>query len=167
MTEQNGQIAEGPWYTHGWLLFILGLLVVVMIACAFLVIYSIKTADDMVVKDYYMQGTDINSRLEEMERAKQQEISATLYFADQTLRLVLNSQAESSAPIVLKLQSTHKQENDVELVMQPIEGGSYHASLEQKLAEGTYYVDIYSQEEQPWRMKAEVALPATELHFAP
>lgn len=167
MTKHNEQVSEGPWYTHGWLLFILGLLVVVIIACAFLVVYSIKTADDMVVKNYYEQGSDINSLLDEMDKAKQLGISVSLYFADQNIRLQLHSASAHSVPIVLQLNNAHKQAQDVQLIMQAIEGGSYHASLAEKMAPGSYYVDISSQEEQPWRMKAHVTLPADELTITP
>ena len=167
MTKVDEQMIEGPWYTHGWLLFILGLLVTVMIACAFLVVYSIKTADDMVVKDYYERGSDINTLLEQMEKAKQLELSATLYFADQTIRLQLHPANAVALPIVLQLSNARDKDNDLEVVLQPIEGGSYSASLSEKMAPGSYYVDIASQEENPWRMKASVSLPGTELHIAP
>lgn len=167
MTKVDEQMTEGPWYTHGWLLFILGLLVTVMIACAFLVVYSIKTADDMVVKDYYEQGSDINTLLEQMDKAKQLDLSATLYFADQTIRLQLHPTNPVAMPIVLQLSNAQDKDSDVHVVLQPIEGDSYLASLAEKMAPGSYYVDISSQEESPWRMKARVTLPGTELTITP
>lgn len=105
---KNSNADNKPWYQHFWLVYILGSMGIVIIACLFMVKTAIDHPDPVIDGNYYKHGLTINERLPdsmlEQARADQEAHLRDIRESADKLRKQLeaehanHSAAETSAP---------------------------------------------------------------------
>ena len=163
------QSVARPWYKEFWVWFILGLLSLSVFLGTSLLIISIKTADSLVVSNYYDAGKGINRSLERETYAQQLNIQASFELNEQTgqVRLQLSG-ASGPRQIVLSFISPTLPEQDRRVVLQPQGEGVYTGLLAEPIT-GRRFVELLGEEGgREWRIFEEKELisgKTTELNF--
>ena len=129
MTTINAPTSK-PWYREPWPWFLISLPATAVIAGLATVWIAVRSADGLVVGDYYKAGLAINQTLARDEAARTLELAATLQQADGALALTLTGQLEAY-PDQLSLMLVHptRQGMDQTLLFSHAGGGHYRATL--------------------------------------
>ena len=150
------RIAE-RWHEEplAWMVF--GLPAVVVVASFITLGIAIKSADSLVVDDYYKEGLEINKVLVREDHAK----AAALVFApalssDGTLTLRFSSQPGFAYPNQIDLHLNHATRDDVDrkLALTHAGNGVYVGQVG-KLQAGPWYVDASTAQ---WRVVKRVTI---------
>lgn len=123
---------KGPWYREPWAWFVLAPLIVIVIACSFLISKALDGADNRVVDNYYKEGRLINARMDEDVLAANLGVVADIQFDNELGELVVRLQTKSpSFPEVLTLEMSHisRQDQDHIIQLSHIAKGQYQAEL--------------------------------------
>lgn len=156
-----------PWYRQFWPLFIIALPVTVIIACIFLIVLSIRTADDIVSKDYYQEGLDINTVLSKMDNARQQGIQFSATLENRQINATLTIAANAPETLTLKLSDTMNRDKDATILLQRQPDSSYRGTLPDSINNGRFYADLSPQSGADWLIKSVIFLPDTHIHLSP
>lgn len=165
----SAQMQKRPWHKEFWAWFIIGLLSLSVFLGTSLLIISIKTADSLVVSNYYDAGKGINRSLERESYAEQLKIQAHFDINPQTHQVSLQL-AGASGPrqLVLAFISPTLPEKDRRVVLQP-QGQGLYTGLLPELIEGRRFVELIGEEGgREWRLFEEKELVSgitTELNF--
>ena len=119
-----------PWYREPWPWFLMSLPAIAVVAGVTTLVIAIKSADGMVVGDYYKAGLAINQTLERDDVAHALALTATIKTEDGTLLLALAGRMPSY-PEQLSLTLAHPTRSgmDQTLAMHHEGGGHYRAAL--------------------------------------
>lgn len=156
---QHSEQAVAPWYKQFWPWFILSILAFAVVLGTSLLIISIKTADSLVVTNYYDAGKGINQSLERENYAKQLKIQAVVTLNSDSGQVSLQlSGASGPRQLVLALISPTLPEQDRRSVLQP-QGNGLYTGLLQDAIEGRRFVELVGEEGgKEWRLFEEKIL---------
>jgi hypothetical protein len=157
-----------PWYREPWPWFLISLPATAVIAGLATVWIAYRSADGLVVGDYYKAGLAINQTLGRDELARKLELSATLQIVGATLQLDLAGRLDAFPPS-LKVHVAHptRQGADQSLELAHAGNGQYRGILG-AMSDGKWHVQVEDPETR-WRLNGVLHTPMTEaavLRFA-
>jgi len=122
--------ASKPWYREFWPWFLISLPATAVIAGLTTVWLAARSADGLVVGDYYKAGLAINQTLARDDAARALRLTATLQTNDGALMLTLSGDVQPY-PDELSLTLAHptRQGMDQTLALSHAGGGHYRTSL--------------------------------------
>lgn len=164
---ESDMIKIEPWYKQFWPLFLIALPGSVIIACIFLIVLSFKTADDVITKDYYQKGLNINHVLEQLQFAKSHNIKIDGRIDGQNLSLMLSGDHTDSGDLLVQLSETSDKQRDVSIVLSRQEDGSFQAALPDNIRAGRFYIDVSPADNAQWLIKGVIFLPTTSFELLP
>jgi len=119
-----------PWYREPWPWFLMSLPAVAVVAGLTTAWIAFKTADGLVVGDYYKEGLAINQTLERDDAARALGLVATLKSEDGMLVLTLAGHLKSyPRQLTLTLAHPTHQGMDHTLALRHVGHGRYLAAL--------------------------------------
>ena len=119
-----------PWYREPWPWFLMSLPATAVVAGLTTAWLAFKTADGLVVGDYYKEGLAINQTLERDDAARALGLVATLKTVDGTLMLTLAGHLKTyPGQLILTLAHPTHQGMDHILTLYAAGGGRYRAAL--------------------------------------
>jgi hypothetical protein len=119
-----------PWYREFWPWFLMSLPATAVIAGLTTVWLAYRTADGLVVGDYYKEGLAINQTLARDDAARALALTATLKAEDGTLTLTLGGHLKPyPEQLILNLAHPTHQGMDHTLTFHHEGGGHYRATL--------------------------------------
>lgn len=158
-----------PWYREPWPWFLISLPATAVIAGLATVWIAYRSADGLVVGDYYKAGLAINQTLERDELARKLDLSASTQIVDTTMQLDLAGRLDAF-PSSLKVHVAHptRQGADQILDLSHAGNGHYRGTLSSALADGKWLIQVEDLETS-WRLNGVLHTPMTEaavLRFA-
>lgn len=158
-----------PWYREPWPWFLISLPAAAVIAGLITVWIAYRSADGLVVGDYYKAGLAINQTLERDETARKMQLSAALELQDTTMELELAGGLEQM-PSILRVHLAHPTRQGADQILDLTHGGNghYRGTLSAALADGKWLIQI-EDAETSWRLNGVLHTPMTEaavLRFA-
>ncbi|MFT5452006.1 MAG: hypothetical protein ACI9N9_001493 [Enterobacterales bacterium] len=164
--ELLNKAAEGSWYKQGWAWFVLLPLIAVVFMGIGLLVVAINTQDSIVIDDYYKEGLAINQIKDAEQQAYKLNINTNLWLDDLTgeVRAELSGNTEPDS-LTLKFYHPTLKNKDFQLLLKVGTKGVYFGQLQSQL-KGKWYLVIEPgavllEQNQPWRLKAELNLPLT------
>jgi hypothetical protein len=152
-----------PWYWQLWPWLLIALPGSVVVASIITLFIAIDSADDIVADDYYKQGLAINRTLAADERAQTLQLRAELGIDAKTQALSLTLQGQlHPTPQQLRAVFAHpvNADEDFTVFLDTIAPQHYRAALTRALR-GRWTVEITDPATPGWRLRREIALPAT------
>jgi hypothetical protein len=122
--------ASKPWYREPWPWFLMSLPAIAVVAGLSTVWIAVKSADGLVVGDYYKAGLAVNQTLARDDAARALALTATIKNEDGALALTLAGHLQTY-PEQLRLSLVHPTHSgmDQNLVLRHAGGGHYRAAL--------------------------------------
>ena len=158
MNTNNNSVA---WYREPWLWFVLAPIILVMITSSITVSIAFRTADDVVVDDYYREGRMLTQDYTADEYASSLGLKGQLRFEPGKLAFQLNNEAFAQ-DLVLLISHPAKAALDHTVELRRISPGNYHASYRKDLT-GRWYLRLSAHNEtsELWRMHGEIDFSQT------
>lgn len=174
------------WYKNYMVLvFVIGLPLLVVVACIYLVVYSVKIQDSVVRDDWYMDGKTLYQDVSrdtlmyelgitaDMTIHKDGQIDYYLNYPKENLNAHQQTDDTSlSYPKTLKLNFSHatdaNKDRSTTLIHQA--NNHYLAKVDLDALPAKYYVQVSHEQTPNWRMRQITKLPApmtTNLQFEP
>ena len=101
-------LKEKKWYKQFWPWFLIGLPILVVVACFYTVYLAVNHPLSMVEKDYYQEGLAINKNIAGLKKAKQLGLLARIYLGDnRQLRVELSAEEKHDEQLSLVLLFHH------------------------------------------------------------
>jgi len=156
-----GSLASKPWYREPWPWFLISLPATAVIAGLTTVWIAARSADGLVVGDYYKAGLAINQTLARDDAARAMALTATLQRDDDTLGLTLAGRLQAY-PDQLSLTLAHptRQGQDQTLVLNHAGGGNYRAALP-AMADGKWHAQL-ADSASTWRLSGVLHTPFSQ-----
>jgi hypothetical protein len=153
--------ASKPWYREPWPWFLISLPATAVIAGLTTVWIAVKSADGLVVGDYYKAGLAINQTLARDDVARDLALHAALRVEDGVLALTLDGRL-SVYPERLALVLAHptRQGQDQTLALEHTGGGHYRAVFP-ALADGKWHA-LLSDAASTWRLSGVLHTPFSQ-----
>jgi hypothetical protein len=147
-----------PWYRQFWPWFLIALPASSVVAGLTTVWISLQDRDGLVATDYYKRGLAINERLERAERARAMGLEGAARFDPVTGDLVL--QLDADVPLAVEsleagFHHATRSYHDVTVPLVTAAGGRYSASLDEPLAPGRWWLEVYPPD-NAWRIQGEL-----------
>lgn len=156
-----------PWYRHGLVWLLIAFPASAVVGGAVTLWLAIRSADGLVVDDYYVRGKEINRVLDRDRTARRLGLEAALELDPENGRLALSLHGRAYDPpprLVLRLLHGTRAGLDQEFHLARGADGRYRAPLG-PLAPGHWYVQV---ETPAWRLTGDLYLPGTRrLAIAP
>lgn len=142
-----------PWYKEFWAWFLLILLGSSVTLSISLVVVAVRTADSLVVTNYYDAGKGINQSLVREQHAQNLALRATLIVDNVMGTAVLTLEGNSRPELLtLNLISPTQAEKDRQIILQRIEGNHYSGNLSDAIT-GRRFVELLGTEgADTWRL---------------
>jgi hypothetical protein len=151
-----------PWYRQFWPWFLIAVPAAAVVMGIVTITLAVRTADGLVVDDYYNQGLAINQILERDERASTLGMAALVRFDHDAGRIdvQLSRSGVAADEQELNLQLLHPTIDDRDYTTRLIANGpgSYSGEIPDLIA-GNWYVLIESKA-HGWRLFGRASLPA-------
>lgn len=153
--------ASKPWYREPWPWFLMSLPAAAVLAGITTVWFAVRSADGLVVGDYYKAGLAINQTLARDDTARALGLVATLTGDDHALSLTLDGHLDIyPEAIILLLAHPTRQGQDHHLELNHAGNGHYRTPLPQ-LAEGKWALQI-ADSAGTWRLAGVVHTPFSQ-----
>lgn len=159
---------ERPWFTHGWLWFVMLLPFSAVVFGVVMVVSANYQRDDLVVDNYYKEGMGINLRLEQDNRAAIKGASVTLSAITQAGVVFDIVGAGDNVTISLFHVSDASLDLSVPLVNN---GNNIYTAASATLATrletpGIWYLQV-TDKTHGWRLKDRIETPVNALVLVP
>jgi len=126
----NSTLHAKPWYREPWPWFLMSLPATAVVAALTSAWLAFKTADGLVVGDYYKEGLAINQTLERDDAARALGLVATLKSGNDMLMLTLAGHLKTyPGVLILTLAHPTHQGLDHVLTLHLTDAGHYRAAL--------------------------------------
>jgi hypothetical protein len=154
----HSALQSKPWYREPWPWFLISLPAAAVIAGLTTVWIAARSADGLVVGDYYKAGLAINQTLARDDTARALALTATLQRVDEALALTLAGRLQAW-PDQLGLTLAHptRQGQDWTLVLKHAGGGHYRAALP-AMADGKWHAQL-ADSASTWRLSGVLHTP--------
>jgi hypothetical protein len=161
MTSTASPQRSRPWYREPWPWFLISLPAAAVVAGLVTVWIAYRSADGLVVGDYYKAGLAINQTIERDELARKLELGAAVSIAGATLQLELAGRLEQLPPS-LKLQLAHPTRQGADQTLRLVHAGDgvYRGGLA-PLHDGKWQIQVENPEAS-WRLNGTLHTPMTE-----
>lgn len=174
MNSKNEQ-DSGPWYKELWGWIVFTPLIVVILTCTVMVTIAIRTADDVVIDDYYKEGRLINRSFSADQNAIDRGISGALVFnlAARVISFTLEKTVQLEDELTLFLSHPAKTELDRTIQLQKIsstrfiadnvdvEKGRWYIRISPATSETSQLRGADGEEKTQWRLSGEIDLNNT------
>jgi len=156
-----GSLASKPWYREPWPWFLISLPATAVIAGLTTVWIAARSADGLVVGDYYKAGLAINQTLARDDAARAMALTATLQRDNDALALTLAGRLQAYPDqLTLTLAHPTRQGQDQTLVFNHAGGGNYRAALP-AMADGKWHVQL-ADSASTWRLSGVLHTPFSQ-----
>ena len=154
----NPPLQSKPWYREPWPWFLMSLPATAVVAGLTTAWLAFKTADGLVVGDYYKAGLAINQTLARDDAARALALTATLKSEDGALTLTLLGRLQAY-PDQLGLTLAHptRQGLDQTLALNHAGGGHYRTALP-ALPAGKWHAQL-ADTASTWRLSGVLYTP--------
>lgn len=150
------------WYKEPWMLLVLGGPLIVVIA-GFLTFYiAWHGSDNIVSKDYYKQGVNIDKTLLQEAKAREYKMQAEVIFDRTSGKITLNLKGETNLPSAVLLTISYKtQESEFEaeqkVALSQMSYGVLQGSMKIPTDNGKINLDLWhiKIEGADWRLAAD------------
>ncbi len=152
--------AQELWYKEPWMFVVLGGPLIVVIASLTTFYIAWQGQDQVVTKDYYKQGININKDILRDAKASEYKLSGTLQLDFATGKIILNLQGQHLPPAAVLLTISSKSatsniEAQQKISLSQIAPGIYEGLLKiqtKNETNGIWYAKI---EAADWRLTAD------------
>jgi len=147
-----------PWYREPFVWLIISFPLIAVIAGIATYVIADRTADGLVVDDYYRRGKEINVDLARDRAAAEHGLSGQLRISGANLALKLRARtgyAVSGTVLIRWLHATRGGFDQSQLLQRSRAGQEFRAGLP-KLAPGHWYIQV---EAEDWRLQGSLHLP--------
>ncbi len=166
---KSGQV----WYKNYMvLIFVIAMPLAVVIACIYLVIYSVQIKDTVVRDDWYMDGKTLYADVSKDKLSYDMGLSATMYIANDG-KVVFDLQVPQGSsfnkPKTLNVEVSHATQidKDRDFTISLANDGRYIGELKLDSQAGKYYIVVHDVE-NTWRLRSTYNLPTNDiLKFQP
>lgn len=162
-----------PWYKNYMVtVFVIGLPLIMVLLCIYLVVYSVKNADTTVRDDWYMDGKTLYADASKDKLAYDMGLSGTMMIdATGNVNFILNPATNTSQfqpPATLDVNISHatdkSKDQDIKLTLN---ADQYQGKVHLTGEVGKYYLVVHD-EANTWRLRSIAKLPTTTtLPFKP
>lgn len=162
-----------PWYKNYMILvFVIGLPLFVVLACIYLVFYSVENADSTVRDDWYMDGKTLYADVSKDKLAFDMGLSGEMKINPTgTVNFTLNPATKNTQfqpPATLTVNISHatdkNKDKDITLTRQD---NQYQGNVQLAKNIGKYYLVVHD-ESNTWRLRSIAKLPTTaDITFKP
>jgi hypothetical protein len=150
-----------PWYREPWPWFLMSLPAIAVVAGLTTVWIAYRTADGLVVGDYYKAGLAVNQTLEREDVARALGLTATLNTENGTLTLSLAGKLKTyPEQLILTLAHPTRQGMDQTLNLQHKGHGQYRANLPAMHA-GKWHLEL-ADAASTWRLSGVLHTPLSQ-----
>lgn len=151
-----------PWYAEPWAWLVFGLPLATVIACLLTILIAARTADGLVVDDYYKRGLEINRVLDREASARDLALAIDRVAVEAAgFSFSLGGNEVFTPPAQLEVRFTHatRATADRTVIAGHLGGGHYRGALDgpAPLAAGPWYVDAGTPE---WRLVTRILIGA-------
>jgi hypothetical protein len=140
-----GDLDTEPWYRQFWPWFLIALPGTVVIASISMFFVAYNTADSLVIDNYYREGLNVNTTLEQDTLASELKLRAKISIdsSNGEVRITLdnNNTDLNNTPLKLELLHAKNQAEDIQLILQPTPQGDWLANLPNPLI-GQWYIRL-------------------------
>lgn len=163
------------WYKSSWLwVFVIGLPLLVMVACICFVIYAIKIQDSTVRDDWYMDGKALYQDASKDQLAYDLGVAGIMRFEGDQVSFDLNYPSHTKPddlryPKTLAVSISHatNKNNDRDFILTHTQDNHYTAKVSLDPLPAKYYLQINAPKEFGWRLIHAQKLPAHNVAFVP
>ncbi len=162
MTTMNAFVTTSkPWYREPWPWFLISLPAIAVIAGLTTVWIAYRSADGLVVGDYYKAGLAVNQTLAREDAARALGMTATLSTENGLLALSLASSLKANPDrLILTLAHPTRQGMDQVLSLQHAGSGRYRAALPAMHA-GKWQLEL-TDAASSWRLSGVLHTPLSQ-----
>jgi hypothetical protein len=150
-----------PWYREPWPWFLMSLPAIAVIAGLTTVWIAYRSADGLVVGDYYKAGLAVNQTLAREDTARALGLTATLSTENSVLALSLTGKLKTyPEQLILTLAHPTRQGMDQILTLQHAGSGHYRVSLPGMHA-GKWHLEL-TDAASTWRLSGVLHTPLSQ-----
>jgi len=157
----NSALHSKPWYREFWPWFLISLPATAVIAGLTTVWIAARSADGLVVGDYYKAGLAINQTLARDDAARAMALTATLQGEDNALALTMAGSLQAYPDqLTLTLAHPTRQGQDQTLVLSHAGGGRYRTPLP-AMPDGKWHAQL-TDSTAAWRLSGVLHTPFSQ-----
>jgi uncharacterized protein len=150
--------ASVPWYRHGWVWFLIAVPAVAVVTGFITLWLAVRTADGLVVDDYYQEGKTIQKTIARSTRAAELGLAADVTLRSDDVSLQLSAAGGVALPEALILTIAHPTHAGMDQTLKlHKQDGAYVAALA-PLAAGHWLLQL-EDDSKNWRMTTTVSVP--------
>lgn len=170
----TAQTSDQKWYKNYMMtVFVIGLPAIVVVACIFFVIFAIKTKDNPVRDDWYMDGKTLYQDASKDQLAHDLGVHGVLRFSGDEVVLELTYPKDrplpqDAYPDTLSLTISHATDKakDHDITLQRLNDNRYGAKVSLDPLVSKYYIHL-NHTQAKWRLTQSQKLPANNVLLAP
>lgn len=158
---------QDHWYKEPWMLLVLGGPVIVVIAAIFTFYLAWHGSDEVVTKDYYKQGVNINQNLYRDAKAAEYKMAAKIQLDAHSEKISLNLSGATALPSSVQMSisssGNHSEFETVEKTnLTEIQPGLYEGIINKQAVANLKNLNMWTVklEASDWRLTADWRDPA-------
>lgn len=159
------------WYKQFWPWALIALPAVVIVASVITIVIAVRSADSLVVDDYYKQGLGINLALAAQQEAARLQLYARANISGSPPALNLSLRGELTTPpaeLILLLAHPARAEQDIKLILVRSPDGVYSSQWPAALqaAPAVRWRAVLQNMDHSWTISTDISLPdETQFEF--